>query len=602
MSRGLRCGLAALLLFLATHGYAALPPQLPPGLVWKTNQEDPVFASPEATRGGRFRTFIDSFPLTLRLVGPDSNGSFAGFMRANNLALTDIHPNTLNPIPQLASHWAFRGDGKTVFYKLDPTARWSDGKPVTAADYIYTLKFMRSSFIVAPWYNNYYTEMIVDVAAYDDYTIGIEGSIAKPEEDQLYEYGLSPTPAHFHQLDENWVRDYNWKIEPVTGPYSICEIRKGKYIEFCRQQDWWGDDKRYFRNRYNVDQVRVKVIRDLNIAYQYFAKGELDTFPLVMPQLWYRKAQGRLYDLGYVGRVKFYNDRPQPSLGMYLNMDDPLLADRNVRLGIAHAMNIDKVIRTVLRNDYERLQTMNEGYGEYSRTDLRPREFDLEKADQHFRAAGWINRDGSGIRVKDGRRLSVRITYSSPSHTPRLVVLKEEARKAGLELELQQLDSTTAFKQILEKKHQIAWMGWGIGGLSPRYWEGFDSVNAHKPQTNNITNTDDPLMDEKIEAYRVATDRPSRIRLAHELEGMVYDSGAFIPTFKIAYTREGFWRWMKLPPWLGTRSSDALFDPFGTTGGLFWIDEELKRKLSGSRTGASGLAPLLIEDTTWKKN
>ena len=85
-------------------------------------------------------------------------------------------------------------------------------------------------------------------------------------------------------------------------------------------------------------------------------------------------------------------------------------------------------------------------------------------------------------------------------HTPRLVILKEEARKAGIELNLQLLDASAGFKQILEKKHQIAWMGWAGGGLTPRYWQFFYSANAHIPQTNNITNTDDSLMDEKITA------------------------------------------------------------------------------------------------------
>src|SRR5690606_24660833 len=52
---------------------------LPEGLVWETNLEDEPFASPEAQRGGEFRTYMLSFPLTLRTVGPDSNGSFANY-------------------------------------------------------------------------------------------------------------------------------------------------------------------------------------------------------------------------------------------------------------------------------------------------------------------------------------------------------------------------------------------------------------------------------------------------------------------------------------------------------------------------------------------
>ncbi len=594
------CASLLLLLWLSP-ALAALPSELPADLEWETNNSDPIFADPNAQRGGRFRSFMTAFPLTLRLVGPDSNGSFAGYLRANALGLVSAHPNTLRPIPELATHWAFGADGKTIYYRLDPDARWSDGVPVTADDYLFTLEFMRSKHIVAPWYNNYYSEVVVDVAKYDEHTIAIEGAVPKPRDEMLFEYSIRPTPRHFHQLDEQWVRDYNWRVEPNTGPYQIDKIRKGKYIEFKRKADWWGNDKRYFRHRYNPEYVRVKVIRDLNIAYQYFSKGELDAFGLLMPQLWHKKATGEIYDRGYVGKIKFYNDVPQPSLGMYLNEDDPLLADRRVRYAIAHAMNIDKVIHTVLRGDYERLQHQHEGHGDYSNDQIKARRFDLQAADRLLAKAGWTERDRDGIRLRDGQRLSLRVTYYASAHNDRLVILQQEARKAGIELQLQLLDASTAFKQILEKKHQIAWMGWSGGGIAPVFWEFYHSSNAHKPQTNNITNTDNPVMDEKIMAYRQARDKPSRVRLAHELQQLIYDQGSYIPTFKVPYTREAYWRWLKLPAHFGTRSTDSLFDPMGSTGGLFWIDSAQKERVLEAKSRGESLPRINIVDETWRK-
>ena len=52
-------------------------------------------------------------------------------------------------------------------------------------------------------------------------------------------------------------------------------------------------------------------------------------------------------------------------------------------------------------------------------------------------------------------------------HTQRLVVLKEEAKKAGIELKLLKLDPSTAFKKILEKRHDVAWVEWGVGLRAP---------------------------------------------------------------------------------------------------------------------------------------
>lgn len=596
----LRNMLVWLLLFCTVVANADIP-KLPENLQWQTNNTDPVFADPNAKRGGRFRTFIPSFPPTLRLVGPDSNSSFAGYLRSNNLSLVNMHPNTLNPIPELATHWAFDTDGKTVYFKLDPDARWSDGKPVTADDYVFALEFMRSPHIVAPWYNNYYTEIITDVIKYDDFTIAVREASAKPANELIFDLAINPVPKHFHNLDEHWVENYNWRVEPNTGPYRIGDIRKGKYIEFARKDDWWGNDKKYFRHRFNVDYVRIKVIRDLNVAYNYFAKGELDSFPLIMPRLWYKKAQGEPYDNGYIGKIKFYNDTTQPAQGFFLNQDDPLLAERNLRLGLAYAMNFDKMLATVLRGDYERKQTLNEGYGDYSNRAIRARPFDLAQADHYLKLAGWNQRGSDGIRTKDGQRLSIRIGYSNDDHTARLVVLKQEALKAGVELTLQLLDGTTFFKQVMEKKHQIAWMGWSGGGISPTYWEFYHSDNAHKPQTNNITNSADKVLDEKIIAYRDATTKESRIQLAHEIEQMIHDEGSTIPGYKVPYTREGFWRWMQLPNAYATRTSDLIFEPFGNTGGLFWIDETEKDQVQKARLVGEKFAPINIIDERWRQ-
>lgn len=572
---------------------------LPEGLQWETHNEDPPFASTEAVKGGTFRTFMLSFPLTLRTVGPDANGAFRSNLTGNRLALTGLHPDTRRIIPELATHWAYDPDGRTVYYRLDPRARWSDGRKVTADDYLFTLEFMRSPHIVAPWYNNQYTQEIKEVRKYDDYTIGVTGALALPRIDLHYYYGLFPTPRHFHKLDENWVRDYNWRIEPNTGPYQISRVDKGKYVEFELKEDWWARDLRYFRNRFNVKKVRISVIRDLESAFRYFLKGELESFPMVMPAFWHDKSQDEMFRRGYIHRIWFYNDVPQPGFGIFLNQEVPLFQDRNVRYAFAHAMNIDKMLQTVLRGDYMRLHNLYTGFGEYSNTELRARDFSLEKADTFLRAAGWVERGPDGIRIKDGKRLSVMVTYGAPDHTDRLILLKEEAKKAGLELQLELLDSAAAFKKMLEKKHEVAWMAWGTG-FRPAYWEFYHSVNAHKPQTNNITNTDDADMDAMVMAYRDATDGARRAELSRQLQAKIHEMGMVIPTLMVPYTREAFWRWLKLPEHHGTRLSTSLFSPFGDSGGLFWVDEEDRSRTLVAKEAGATFDPVTLIDETWR--
>jgi microcin C transport system substrate-binding protein len=580
--------------------YPVAATQLPANLQWLTNDSDPEFADPAAQRGGTLREFVPSFPLTLRLVGPDSNGSFAGYMRALNMSLVDVQPNTLHPIPALATHWAFAGDHKTVYFKLDQDARWSDGEKVTADDYVYSLEFMRSKFIVAPFYNEYYTTQIVDVIKYDDYTIAIVSGSEKPDDELLTEQvNLRPVPRHFHVLNENWVRDYNWMPEPGTAAYRVSDIRKGKYVDFERIPDWWANNKRYYRHRFNPDKIHVKVIRDNNIAWQYFEKGELDSFSVTLPDFWYNKAKGELFDKGYINRLWFYNDVPQSPQGLWLNMTSPPLDDSRVREALAYAMDCDKVINTVLHGDYARLETLSVGYGDYDNHNIKPRGFDLAHAVQLLEQSGWTQTDSDGIRMKNGQRLSVTISYGRAEHTDRLAILKEEARKAGIELQLELLDSSAFFKKVLEKKHQIASLGWSAGGLSPEYRQFFHSTEANKPQTNNIVNYADPEMDKLIDQYRAEYDKAIRVDLAHRMEQKVYDSASFIPLFKVPYFREVYWAWIKLPKGNATRTSSGAVDAMGA--GLFWIDVDEKNRIRAMRRDGKPIsAPVTIVDESWK--
>lgn len=575
--------------------YPAEP--LPEGLVWETNNEDPIFSSDKAKKGGTFRTSVYSFPLTLRTSGPDTGSIFANFINDNSMNLVSIHPETANYIPSLATHWAYGDDGVTVYYKLDPNAKWSDGLPVTADDYLFTNEFSRSKFIVDPMTNSYFEEHIANVKKYDDYTISITGTSKKPKSDLLYYYSLGPTPRHFHKLDENWVQDYNWRVEPNVGPYQITKVKKGKYVEFSRKKDWWAKDYKYYKNRYNADIIHVRVIRELQIAFQHFLKGELDAYWMVWPDFWHEKATGREYDAGYIHKIQFYNDTPQRIQGYFLNTDYELFSDINMRCGFAHSLNIQKVIDVLIRGDYERQHTIFKGYGDYTNNEIRAREYDLVKAEEYFSKAGWGKRGADGIRVKDGRRLSFSVNYGQDNLTERFVLLREEAKKAGVELNLALQDSASLHKLYRDKKHQIAYLALG-GGFRPSFWSLFHSKNAHIPNTSNFSNADDPELDNLIDAYRFGTEEEERKRLAREIAAKINDLCIYIPDYYVPYTRYSYWRWMKLPEFHGPKMAEHLF-PYGDYG-LFWIDEEEKERTLAAKKAGEVFEPVTIIDTRYR--
>jgi microcin C transport system substrate-binding protein len=578
----------------------AFATSLPDDIKWITNTDSPEWSSKDAEKGGLLRLNISSFPPTLRTVGPDSNNSFRSFLLDNQLPLVDMHPNSGEIIPILASHWAYDDDGKTVYYKIKENARWSDGFPITADDFLFALEFNRSKSIVAPWYNKHFSEEIINVVKFDSHTIAIEGARIKPKKDLHYFYSIQPRAKHFHQLDKAWINSFNWKIEPNTGPYQVSKIRKGKTIEFSRKLDWWAQEDRFLRNRFNVDKVLVKVVRDPNTAFKYFERGELDIFNLTLPKLWHEKSNGPMFQKGFIHKLSFYNQVEQSASGLFLNLDNRILKDINVRKAIAHSLNFEKVIQQLLRNDYQRLPSFHTGYGEYSNTAIKPLSFNLKKAAEFLDTAGWKNKDGLGIRQKGKSRLSFSISYGNKLHEPQIIVLAEEAKKAGIELKPQYLESTSFYKNVIEKKHDIAWLGWSTG-FRPAYWQHFHSDNAHKSQTNNISNLSNPTIDSLIDKYRKSTIEAERIQLAHSLELEISEQIVFIPSTMVPFTRAGFWRWLKLPEAIATQSSQSLFNPFHPTqGGLFWIDAKNKiDSLSAKRSG-KGFSASTITNTDYQ--
>jgi len=599
----------AIISLLSLCSFNTMAAELPTDLTWISNQNEPLFASDEAKQGGTLNSYMSSFPQTLRTVGPDSNGAFRGYMLDNAPTLVTRHPNTLNWIPSLATSWAYGSDDKTVYFKLDPNAKWSDGQKVTADDYLFILTYHRSKDIVAPWYNDYYTTTIDNIIKFDDYTIAIQTVDKKDRDNLMIEAGgLQPRPKHFFKsitdknkdgMPDNFVRKYNFKPEPTTAAYYIDKIKKGKSITFKHVDSWWGYENRYNKNRYNVNKIRFTVIRDNDIARKHFEKGQLDTFGLVLPDLWHNKSDTEPYKKGYIHKFWGYNQLEVGAGGLWMNTAKPFLSNPTLREGIIYATDYDGMITHVLRGDYSRKpHAMGTGHGAYDLDNPTPPAFEPEKAAKLFAKAGFDQIGPDGIRQNSkGERLSFAITYGYQFWTPRIAYLKEQAKKAGIEFTMNLVDGSSSFKYMLEKKHELAFLNMGTSSI-PAYWEYLHSDNANKPQTNNFTNYSSPELDKKIMAYKTEFNLEKKQALSREIEQMVTDAHLIAPGYMVPYDRVGYWRWIKFPKHAMTRKTYSMFDP--TEISNFWIDADVKKETLAAMKEGKTFEPVTIIDDNFK--
>ncbi|OYW71199.1 MAG: hypothetical protein B7Z37_28405, partial [Verrucomicrobia bacterium 12-59-8] len=425
---------------------------LPPDLKWENGANVPEFGDPRAKKGGTFHDWHASYPPTFRVVGPDAGNSFRKEHHDHvQISLVMRHLDEDAWIPGLAKEWAVSKDRKTVYYRLHDNLTYSDGKPVVVEDFFMTFFVMTSPHIKDPWYNDWYTKEYAAIAKYDERTLSI--TLPEPKPDPLW-YADIPVSSQsfFRELGPDFPARYQWRITPVTGAYQIdpALLKRGRSITLSRVKDWWARDLKHYRYINNVDFIEFKIVASQDKAFEMFRQGEFDYFLAGLPRYWYDKTEIPEIYHGYIERHKFYNEYPQVTWGIRINESKPPLDNLDVRLGINYAMNFEKVIEVDFRGDKTRMNTTESGFGKYTNPSVRARAYDPVKAREHFAKAGYTIPGPDGIlKNAEGKRLSFTLTtFNTGTVMPIMLRLKEEAKKAGLEMNIEGLDGTQMYKKL----------------------------------------------------------------------------------------------------------------------------------------------------------
>ena len=574
------------------------PSAIPQDLTWEDGMDQPEIGDPRAKKGGTWNFYISGFPPTLRPFGPEANNSFRSELYDYvEMAQVDLHPHSLKVIPGVCHEWAVSEDNKTCYFRIDPEATYSDGVPVKARDFMVAIYLRVSDDITAPYPKQYFREQIAQLELYDEMTFSVTLPDAKPRSLVPYHTALPPAPPHFYdEYGPDYEERYNWKVPPTTGAYYVKpeDIKKGASITLTRHKEWWAKDRKYYRYKFNPDQLRYLVVRDRSKAWELFRAGQLDFFLITTPQDWYQKSEiPEVFD-GYIERHWWYNQYPRPPWGFYINTAKPLLKNRDVRFGLAHAMNWEKVLNVIFWGDYGRLPGFVAGYGDLVNPEVKARPYSVSKAREFFRKAGFTEEGGDGIlRKPDGTRLQVEASYATnnPLLGNMMAILKEEAKRAGVDLILDGLEHMVSYRKEMKKEHEMAFSAWSFRPPYPRFYEYFHSRNAYddkgnlKQQTNNVFSFADKEMDRLTEAYRNARTWDEKRELGLQIQRIIHDEGLFIPGFSREFERIACWRWMRWPD-----SEETRFCPQGTSypyeSYVYWIDEEMKREtLEAMRSG-----------------
>lgn len=567
---------------------------------WETNTDYDLIGDPRAVKGGVFREYQLDFPTTLRLNGPEANtvlNSMIGSMVYETLL--GLHPTTLDYIPALATHWQVSPDRMTYRFRLDPNARFSDGQPVTAQDVIASWSLMVDKGLQDPMTELVYTKYDKPVAE-SRYIVRVTSKVLNWRNFLYFSASMPILPAHVLKTvnGDRYVKEYNFKLLPGTGPYIVNEadVVKGRSLTIRRRPDYWADNVRRNIGANNFDEIREIVVRDQKLAIEMFKRGDFDYFAPVNATFWVQE----LGDIdriqrGLIQKRKVYNDNPMGTVGMAINMRKAPFDDVRVRRALAHLVNRPLIVEKLFYSEVIPIDSYYSG-GLYENPNNPEMSYDPQLAIKLLAEAGWKDRDAQGRLVRNGQPLSMELMYANRISEPALTTYQEDLRRVGITLNLRFLTPETMFQLMGDRRFDLVYLGW-TGLLFPNPETSYHSSLADSNSTNNVTGIKNQRIDQLLQVYDREFDAQKRIDIIREIDGILANIHPYVLTWDTPYERIAFWNKFGHPEGYLTRIGDYRDVP-----SLWWIDPQKEAQVArGMNDTSVKMAVEPVEARYWEQ-
>ncbi|MBN1254876.1 MAG: ABC transporter substrate-binding protein [Deltaproteobacteria bacterium] len=527
---------------------------------------DPI-ANPKAVKGGTYTTWGSSFPKSLN-VFLDSNSFSAEVTGMFFEPLVSLHTTKNEPVGILAESWTVSPDKKTFTFKIHPVARWSDGKPVTAEDVQFYYDVMMNPKNMTSIYRvslkRFDRPKIID-------TQTIEISAKEIHWKNFWDAcGMVALPKHvWKDVDFN---KQNFAFPVVSGPYSLKEVKKNRYIVLERRPDWWGRIKRYNQYKYNFDYIKYKFMEDRNKALEAFKKGEFDAYAIYTSSIWAKKTDFEQVKKGWVVKQRVYNREPKGFQGFAINLRRPLFQDVRVREALCHLLNRESMNEKLMFNEYFLL---NSYYPDLFPDNVNPavpfRTYNPEKARALLHDAGW--RVGSdGFLQKDGKTFEISFLTYSVDHR-HLNIYLEDMKKVGIKARIEQLSMSSVRKRLDNHEFDLYWINWGASRLRDpeSLWH---SSTADQIATNNISGVKDSKVDQLTDAQKTEMSLDRRNDILKKIDKRLNEIIPYVFLWQADHNRILYWNRFGTPAYV--------FDKFSREDSIiayWWIDPNKDRAL-----------------------
>ncbi|MFN3454125.1 MAG: ABC transporter substrate-binding protein [Pseudobdellovibrio sp.] len=489
-----------------------------------------------APQGGVFNYHFDLEPETLHPImsGDQYEQYFSNYVH-DTLCTKDL--NTYQEVPRLAEKWEVSKDGLAYTFHIRKNAFFHNGDPVTADDVKFSFEAIREprhqALNLIPYF-----EKITKVEVLDPQTVKFTSS-------EKYFKTLETLCSYFKIIPKSVYGDINKSVkmqkEAVgAGPYKMKKYDKGQMIVVEKFDKWYGKDVPELKGFFNFAQVNFRFTKDANIVVERLKKGDID-FAEFKSTDDFLKAVGKPFkQKGTFNNYLTYaveNEMPKSYGYIGFNFKDPILADKNVRLAFAHLVNRAEMNKKFFEN-LNYLATGPVSVKSSQAADVKAIDFNPNKAKELLNKSGWADSDKNGIldKVINGKKQELKLTfiYANKDSEKQWTIIKEDCKKAGIEIELKFLEWNTFVKTVDDRNMQLWAMGWGAGSVEQDPKQIWHSSSASKGGSNYGTYSN-PEVDKLIDQGRQELDSKKRTALFKKAYTLIAEDVPYVFLFNRKY-------------------------------------------------------------------
>lgn len=479
----------------------------------------------DSADGKVFRYAVNTLPTTL----DPTKGQSIGDNEIQHAITEGLTRNTAGDVkPGIAESWDESEDGLTYTFHLRKDAKWSDGEPITAADFEYSWKRLVNPETASPY--AFIGDCLKNGQAIEQGKMDVEELGVKAVDDTTLEVTLEHPTSYFlsligssgqfaplrQDIVEKYGTDFAATSEKnvYSGPFVMTSSEDNVWT-FEKNDNYWDKDS------INLDKCELNYVENTDTQLSMYEAGDLDYVQVPTAYVSDYKDKAEVFANGNVDFC-------------YINSksDNPVLGNKNFRLALNYALN---------RNDYNKLanadtytafnglvfpglQAKGTTYGEAY--DLNSYSYPLD-GDQD-KATEYLNAAMQELGIANASDITVEVVTTDADSSKRIVeTLQEQWQNAlGINVKIRQVTYADIYGKVFpEHDYEIGYGGWGSDYDDPySYLELFKSDSSY-----NYSQYENPEVDQLLTASQDEPDTDKRMDELNQVEQDILADGAFIP-------------------------------------------------------------------------